>query len=64
MKQKSGFKTDRTDRTDTEMDENTGNEKSYFSTASLNREIDEEFDDEGVLINDLSAQYGRGNFNE
>ena len=49
---RSGFRTDRTDRTDTEAEESHLNNKIYYSNSSLN-EPDEEECRDGLLINDF-----------
>lgn len=52
---RSGFRTDRTDRTDTEAEELTnpmGN-KIYFSHDSMNEPLDSDHTRDGLLINDF-----------
>ena len=49
---RSGFRTDRTDRTDTEMEETPLNNKIYFSNSSLNEAHHDETRD-GLLINEF-----------
>ena len=49
---RSGFRTDRTDRTDTEAEENPLGNKIYFSNDSMNEPLDDHTRD-GLLINDF-----------
>ena len=49
---RSGFRTDRTDRTDTEAEENPLGNKIYFSNDSMNEPLDDHARD-GLLINDF-----------
>merc|ERR1719418_391898 len=58
---KSGFRTDRTDTEHEDNDHRPGNvgKSAYFSSASIPARNSDDVDDDGVLINDFgSAHYG------
>ena len=51
---RSGFRTDRTDRTDTEAEDlNPLGNKIYFSNDSMNEPLDDRDTRDGLLINDF-----------